>query len=235
MFKRTGSASMVALGLALLLSVAYLARPSADEKVRSRDGSAPATSKEETVVRGRFLVISHGCNGCHGGADPSSDGWLAGAGKPENAFLIGPCAYKPGATPCFHIYARNLTPDDMTGMGRFTERQIFNALRYGLRPEDTPDVEITSSTPGTGNFPAHPHYIAPPMPWSAWRHMPDEDLMAIAAYLKHGLKPVRNKVPDSEGPPDFWVSEYTVENIGRYPAPPFPTANEVAPIAAKRP
>jgi hypothetical protein len=63
--------------------------------------------------------------------------------------------------------------------------------------------------------------------------MPNEDLMAIAAYLKHGLKPVRHKVADSEGPPDFWASEYTVEKIGHYPAPTFPTVNELAPLQAK--
>jgi hypothetical protein len=36
-------------------------------------------------------------------------------------------------------------------------------------------------------------------------------------------------VADSEGPPDFWASEYTPEKIGRYPAPPFPTSNEQEP------
>jgi hypothetical protein len=111
-------------------------------------------------------------------------------------------------------------------MGRFSERQIFNALRYGLRPEETPDAEITSATPGEGNFPLHPHYLAPPMPWMAWRHMPDADLWAIAAYLKNGLKPVSNQVKDSEGPPDFWASAMTPDKIGTYPAPAFPTENE---------
>ena len=48
----------------------------------------------------------------------------------------------------------------------------------------------------------------------------------IAAYLKRGLKPVVNRVTDSEGPPDFWASEYTVEKIGPYPAAPYPTARE---------
>ena len=60
------------------------------------------------------------------------------------------------------------------------------------------------------------------MPWWAWRHMPDQDLWAIAAYLKNGLKPQTNKVADSEGPPDFWASEYTVEKIGSYPAKAYP-------------
>ena len=56
--------------------------------------------------------------------------------------------------------------------------------------------------------------------------MSDNELKAIAAYLKRGLKPVNNLVEDSEGPPDFWASEYTVEKIGPYPARAFPTANE---------
>lgn len=181
------------------------------------------------VLLGRSLVLNHDCNGCHGGADPTSDGWLAGMKTPDQEFLIGPCAVTPGAKPCFHTRPRNLTPDNATGMGRFTERQIFNSIRFGLRPEDTPDVTITSMTPGKGNFPTNPHYLAPPMPWPGWRHMSDAELWAVAAYLKHGLKPVVNKVADSEGPPDFWASDYTVDKIGRYPAPAFPAVNELEP------
>lgn len=185
------------------------------------------------VLLGRHLVLDHDCAGCHGGQYPSntSEPWLAGRGAPADEFLIGPCATQPNAKPCFHTHARNLTPDNETGLGRFTERQIFNALRYGLRPGETPDVDITSSTPGVGNFPQHPRYLAPPMPWPGWRYMSDEELHAIAAYLKRGVKPVHNRVPDSEGPPDFWASEYTVEKIGPYPAAPFPTANERATAA----
>jgi hypothetical protein len=149
--------------------------------------------------------------------------------RPAQEFFIGACALDTAAKPCFKTRPRNLTPDNATGLGRFTERQIFNSLRFGLRPGETEDVEITSTTPGQGNFPAYPHYLAPPMPWTAWRHLSDEELRAVIAYLKYGLKPVHNKVQDSEGPPDFWASEYTVEKIGRYPAAHFPTANEKAP------
>lgn len=240
MSTRLGSASTIALALAAVISVTVLARPGTRPGERTTSKTAAGTRPESAisksvVERGRYVVITHDCGGCHGGVDPSSKGWLAGMTGPEQEFLVGPCYVTPGATPCFHTRPRNLTPDNMTGLGRFTERQIFNALRYGLRPEDTPDVEITSATPGEGNFPIHPHYLAPPMPWPAWRHMPDSDLVAIAAYLKHGLKPVRNKVADSEGPPDFWASEYTVEKIGRYPSPAFPTANEIGATEAKRP
>jgi mono/diheme cytochrome c family protein len=176
----------------------------------------------EQLLLGRALVVSHACGDCHGGfANPEAVGWLAGnvstSPSGQQEFQVGP----------FTTRARNLTPDNTTGLGRFSERQIFNALRFGLRPGETPDVEITSMTPGEGNFPLHPKYLAPPMPWTSWRHMSDAELWAIAAYLKHGVKPVSNRVEDSEGPPDFWASEYTVEKIGTYPAPAFPTANEI--------
>lgn len=188
---------------------------------------------EQKILRGRQLVLEHACSGCHGGVNtPDAEGWLVGVrqDRPDLEFLIGPCAFEAGAQPCFRTRPRNLTPENLTGLGRFTERQIFNALRFGLRPGETADMEITSNIPGEGNFPANPKYLAPPMPWLAWRHMPDEDLWAIAAYLKQAVKPVRNRVADSEGPPDFWASgyaEFAPENP--YPVPAFPTANEITP------
>jgi mono/diheme cytochrome c family protein len=196
----------------------------------STAAAQPAKPDVEQIKRGRALVLNHGCADCHGGGpNPAAEGFLAGARTEADVFPIGACATKPGATPCFWTRPRNLTPDNTTGLGRFSERQIFNAIRYGLRPGETPDVEITSGTPGEGNFPKNPKYLAPPMPWPAFRHMPDQEIMDIAAYLKHGVKPVRNRVQDSDGPPDFWASGYTVEKIGTYPAPAFPTANERVP------
>jgi mono/diheme cytochrome c family protein len=189
-------------------------------------GSGVHTNLEQ-VVRGRALVIQHDCGGCHGGgSNPADPTWLSGTRGPTDEFRIGACQLDPAAKPCFITRPRNLTPDNLTGLGHFSERQIFNALRYGLRPGETPDVTITSRVPGQGNFPQNPKYLAPPMPWMAWRQMNDADLWAIAAYLKHGLKPVHNQVADSEGPPDFWASAYTDDQVGSYPAAAFPTANE---------
>ena len=185
--------------------------------VAATAGSATAQADRAQIARGRALVIHHACGDCHGGGNsPAAKGWLAGVQDTTGEFKIGPFTTRP----------RNLTPDNTTGIGRFSARQIFNALRFGLRPGETPDVEITGSTPGQGNFPMNPKFLAPPMPWPSWRHMPDEDLWAIAAYLKHGVKPVRHQVADSDGPPDFWASEYTLEKIGPWPAAAFPTANE---------
>jgi MFS family permease len=133
--------------------------------------------------------------------------------------ILGPTVFSP-------LFAgKNLTADKDTGTGRFTDQQIFNALRYGLRPEDTPDVKITSRTPGQGNFPKEPKYLGPFMPWASWRYMSDEDLWSIIAYLRQGLRPVSNKVELSDDAPDHWAS--AVAELGAYPAPAFPTANEV--------
>jgi hypothetical protein len=180
--------------------------------------TGPATADQ--VLRGRLLVASSGCSDCHnrGPDNPDDPHWLAGylPGTPGQPFQIGP----------FKTYPANLTPDPTTGIGKLSDRQIFNALRFGLDPEDTADVVITSTTPGQGNFPAAPHYLAPPMPWPSFRHKPDEDLWAIVAYLKHGLKPISNVVPDSEGPPDHWASSYTPDQIGPYPFPAYPAGSE---------
>lgn len=197
--------------------IAVLAFCAGSASMRADVQHAQAQASSAQVLLGRQLVLSHACGDCHGGFEnPAADGWLAGVMTPEQEFKLGPFTTRP----------KNLTPDNMTGVGRFTERQIFNALRYGLRPEETADVQITSTTPGEGNYPLNPHYLAPPMPWNAWKHMSDAELMAIAAYLKRGLKPVVNKVQDSDGPPDFWAGEYKKEMYGTRPPAKYPTKNE---------
>lgn len=179
---------------------------------------------QEQVSLGRQVVLTRDCNACHGGQSPASEGWLAGKSDPREALPVGDLVTRP----------RNLTPDPETGTGRYSERQLFNALRYGLRPEDTPDVEITSDVPGQGNHPANPSYLAPTMPWASWRHLTDEQTWAVVAYLKHGLEPVRHEVPESDRPADNWASEFTPGKIGRLPLPPFPTANEQLHVGADR-
>ena len=215
--RSTNSSRYLSSFLPILFFAACTAQPPSSSFTR---GGTMQTGKarQDQILLGRHMVVSHACGECHGGGDnPAAAGWLDGLRDTiTQQFRIGP----------FVTRAKNLTPDNATGTGRFSERQIFNALRYGLRPEETPDVEITSTIPGQGNFPLHPHYLAPPMPWISWRNMSDLELYAIAAYLKDGLKPVNHKVQDSEGPPDFWASGYTVQAIGPYPVVPYPTANE---------
>lgn len=200
--------------------------PTAHEELRD-------PSRRAEVLRGRQLVVEIGCGECHGGrSNPAMDGWMVGVLPGERQGSNGGFAQPfPMEFPFgkFTTYPRNLTPENVTGMGRFSERQIFNALRYGLRPGETADVEISSTVPGQGNHPVSPKYLAPPMPWPAWRHLSDADLWAIAAYLKLGVKPVRNLVQDSEGPPDFWAALAHDQNFAPYPLPAFPTVRERRP------
>jgi hypothetical protein len=177
----------------------------------------------DQVARGRAIITSVGCIDCHshGKDDPSDPMWLAGY---NSANPNDPGKFNIAG---FNVYAANLTPDAATGIGSRTDRQIFNALRYGLDPSDTPDVVITSTTPGVGNFPASPTYLPPPMPWPSIRNMSDSDLWAIVAYLKHGIKPVTNAIAASgEGPGGSWAPFYTPAAIGVSPVPAYPESNE---------
>jgi hypothetical protein len=227
MTKRSRSA-----GFSVRLAVCALAVASASLVAISGCGSSgqdtsglPNNLSSLTQVNnGRILVITGGCGECHsrGKIDPSDANWLGGFVGTVND--VGQGAFNIGGIKTF---AANITPDTTNGVGRFTNRQIFNALRYGLDPESTPDVIITSTTPGQGNFPATPHYLAPPMPWPSVRHSTDEALWSIVAYIKHGIKPVANVAPPSGAPADFWASAYTAAAIGPFPIGSYPQSNEL--------
>ena len=219
------AASMV--GLAVLVAGC---QPAAGEAGGSNDGGPMLATAADTIAFGRSAVLSSGCGDCHGGfSNPGAPNWLVGWRQNSDDTLFTAAFRIPTPVGFFQVRPRNLTPDNETGTGRFSERQIFNALRYGLRPGETPDVDITGATPGQGNFPENPKYLAPPMPWPAFRYKPDVELWAIAAYLKRGLKPQTNKVEPSEGPPDFWAGLYTMFGAtGARQTPAFPTDREAA-------
>ena len=210
---------------ALVLPVIVLA--ACERRAEGADDGPMTTA--DTIALGRATILKHGCGDCHGGFDnPAAPMFLVGfrAGTEDTLFL--PAFRIPTPMGMFQVRPRNLTPDNETGLGRFSERQIYNALKHGLRPGETPDVDITGDTPGQGNFPETPKFLAPPMPWPAWRHMSDQELWAISAYLKRGLKPQTNKVEPSEGPPDFWAGFYqSFGFMGTATSPAFPTDREL--------
>ena len=73
-------------------------------------------------------------------------------------------------------YTFNLTPDDHTGIGIWTEDIFIKTIRTGRH--------WGTSRP-----------ILPPMPWQSLSTMTDEDLRAVFAYLRT-IPAVRNRVPD---------------------------------------
>jgi hypothetical protein len=74
-------------------------------------------------------------------------------------------------------YAINLTPDEDTGIGTWTEQVFVNSLKTGRHM-------------GIGRP------IMPPMPWQAYSRMTDEDLRAMYAYLR-SVPAKTNKVPEA--------------------------------------
>lgn len=218
-----GNPAHIAFGATALLALAAIGGCGGSDSSSSAASGLPAAKASQAqVTRGRALVTTYGCVDCHsqGVDNPNSPSWMYGYNSAvgpngPGVFHIGP----------FNTYAANLTPD-ATGIGPLTDRQIYNALKHGLDPGATSDVVVTGDTPGQGNFPATPHYLSPPMPWASTRHLSDDDLWSLVAYLKHGIKPVANSVPDSQSPPDFWASAYTPDKIGPVTLPTYPAASE---------
>ena len=132
--------------------------------------SAGAADRE-LVERGKYLATIASCTDCH------TPGHFLG--KPDMKRHLG------GSDVGFEIpglgvfYGPNLTPDEATGLGRWSERDIVTAIRTGKRPDG--------------------RMLAPIMPWAALAKLTDSDAAAIAAYLK-SLPAVSNKAPGPFGP-----------------------------------
>ena len=153
--------------------------------------AAPAVSQ---VDRGKMLVIGGGCHDCHtpkkvGPAGPEADMDRMLSGHPESEGVPPPFKSIKGSPYVIHInghltawsgdwgvsFAANLTPDQNTGLGIWTEDMFLAALKQGKH--------MGKSRP-----------ILPPMPWNWYGQLPDDDLKAMFAYLK-SIKPIANRVP----------------------------------------
>ncbi len=129
---------------------------------------APMAAKAETPLeRGTYLMHSIvACGNCHTPKGPSgraiADQELSGGVEFD--------------APVFHAVTPNITPDKESGIGKWTDDQIVNAIRNGKRPDGTT--------------------IGPPMPIGFYRGMSDTDVQAIVAYLR-SVKPISNKLEKS--------------------------------------
>ena len=131
------------------------------------------------VARGEYLVELLGCGVCHtDGAlvgDPDFERSLAGSAT-GIAYMKPMGEEHPGV-----VYPANITPDDETGIGTWTDQQIANAIRAGIGRHG--DQRIAS------------------MPWQGYARISDDDVDAIVSYLR-SIKAVRHKVPDKVEPGD---------------------------------
>ncbi|MFW6175279.1 MAG: diheme cytochrome c-553 [Acidobacteriota bacterium] len=179
-----------------VLAVATACGPSPD---RAREGDRAAEpAHEELVRRGEYLVTVGGCNDCHtpwvmgeDGPAPDTDRRLSGHPEdlempPPPELPEGPWAWLGAGTntafagPWGVTYATNLTPDENTGLGIWSEDMFLAAMQEGRHM-------------GRGRP------IMPPMPWQNLGEMEEEDLRAIFAYLQ-SLPAIENHVPEYRPP-----------------------------------
>ena len=153
-----------------------------------------APSSVDRIKRGEYLVTIGGCNDCHtpwkmGEHGPGPDMSRMLSGHPQD-FPVqnapkhesgGPWMMSAAATntawagPWGVSFTANLTPDEDTGIGAWSEDIFINTLR-------------------TGKHWGQGRQILPPMPWFNYGKMSDDDLKSVFAYLR-SIPPVHNRVP----------------------------------------
>jgi mono/diheme cytochrome c family protein len=128
-------------------------------------------AKSQQIARGKYLANFGGCTDCH------TPGYFFG--KPDMArYLAGSeVGFEIPGLGVFH--GPNLTPDQETGLGSWSDQKIIDALQKGVRPDG--------------------RMLAPIMPWRALAELTPADAQAIVAYLR-SIPAVKNKVPGPFGP-----------------------------------
>jgi len=131
-----------------------------------------APPKTDKVAYGRYVAIGLSvCSDCHSLTDkgPNNEKNLFGGSQvPLNEKGYG------------KVWARNLTSDPETGLGKYSADQIKASLKNGVRLDGKPMI--------------------PPMalviPYTSG--MSDDDLDALVTFIK-SLPPIKHKVPDEQG------------------------------------
>ncbi len=113
------------------------------------------TAQAGTITRGEYIMQVAGCVHCH----TAEFGQYLAGGRRLN-------------TPFGAFYVPNITPDPETGIGKWTETQFYNAVRFGISPSG--------------------EYYYPAFPYRAYSQMTDEDIRELYNHLKT-VPPVRNE------------------------------------------
>ena len=123
------------------------------------------------AARGKYLVQLAGCTDCH------TPGHLLG--KPDMSRFLGGSDVGITVPGMGTFVGANLTPDNDTGLGRWSDEEIATAIQTGVRPDG--------------------RVLAPIMPWRGYAGLARSDAAAIIEYLR-SLPPVSHKVPGPFGP-----------------------------------
>ena len=179
------TSTLVGLLLVILISMALLSF--------SQIGKSLDISQEAKIEHGKYIVLTYGCAHCHTpkkmtdtGPVPDQSLWLSGHNSKAPMPVIDPSFVAKGwvASNMDHTahlgpwgvsYSANITSDE-TGIGLWTLDNFKKSITQGKHK-------------GMDNG----RMVAPPMPWTDYMHMNDEDIESLFAYLK-STKPIKNVV-----------------------------------------
>ncbi|WP_296001727.1 cytochrome c [Rugamonas sp.] len=108
----------------------------------------------ELIVRGAYLAKLGDCIACH--STPAGKAYAGGL---------------PMKTPVGTIYSTNISPDQLTGIGGWSEQDFERALRRGVARDG--------------------HNLYPAMPYPSYAKVSDADVRALYAYFMRGVPAVR--------------------------------------------
>jgi len=154
----------------------------------------PARADDAAIARGAYILDAADCAGCH--TDKKHNGPALAGGRAI-------------ATPFGTFYGRNITPDEKTGIGDWTEAQFHRALRQGIDDDGK--------------------YLFPVFPYPSFTGMSDADISDLYAYIM-AQKPVslRNKRHDIRFPFGFRRLQFFWRLLFFTPGPLAPVAGQSA-------
>ncbi len=144
---------VAALGIAGAVAFYFISGPNPLDETAI---STQIASHKVDLKNGQILYNAGGCISCHRPAK----------GVKAQNLPSGGAVLK---TPVGLFFPPNITPDEKTGIGRWSSLQFLNAMKRGLSPEGK-------------------HYF-PAFPYTSYTHMSVGDLLDLQAYL-NTLKPV---------------------------------------------
>ncbi|MFK3797902.1 c-type cytochrome [Pseudomonas sp. NPDC088444] len=122
-----------------------------------------ASADPQAIQRGEYLARAGDCMACHTvkGGEP----YAGGLGL---------------ETPIGAVYATNITPDPVHGIGAYTLEDFDKAVRHGIRRD------------GSSLYPA--------MPFPSYAKVSDQDIADLYAYFMNGVKPAATPNRDADIP-----------------------------------
>jgi mono/diheme cytochrome c family protein len=116
--------------------------------------------------RGQYLAATLGCADCHSPVDAEGrklPGLMFAGGQKLRLQVWG------------DVVTTNLTSDNETGIGRYSDDDLKRAITRGIKRDETRMLPF-------------------PMGWPAYASLSGSDLSALVAYLRT-IPPVRNAIP----------------------------------------